>query len=654
MMHQLRHCGLVATLFLLVSCGGNGPETSQTSLPRQHQGAAPQGASASGQYDDLVQQMYLAYYGRPADPGGLAFYSKYLASINAPNTISELSNAYEADARVKYFVDIFAESQESNELYGNSNIPVVSGIYDNLFNRYPDNAGFGFWLNAIDKKYTTRARAALTILAGAQGSDLANIKAKIQASALFSSKLVAQNDTGAYSGAQAPIITRAMLAELRANSVSSEIEAAVNRGITFLKDVSASANNNAGTSVAKITGVFQYAGVQGKPMIFLVRGVNLDHFIVMDNNQDCPVFSTKDDYTPNVVRLACTPQVAGSITLRLRLLANSSSYEVTFTNIAADPKFKPTPVTPVTPAPVTPVVPACPGLQTKVNGICTGVPFNGGVWLEQLNLGNYIENNSDTYYFGRSMTGQPIPSFYPVLLNELGETVDLRVCYAYSTYSGEANYMGGPFDCTDLSNVQNHAKLPVKNPLQYAHGNFTVYARRLLTVDPSSTYYKIAEYRAGDFGFTPQVKPTDPCGIAGAIRKSDTCKLFNNPPVVAPTTPAAPPTSPPSQGVGNALKCISTSSDTRGSYDTITFKNNCSEKVFVIWCGDLQYSSSTCGSQKNYFTHSVNLPTPGYTANTYLKKNGRFRYAACYGGIGFGNDKDFIGYSDGSFVCLPD
>lgn len=99
----------------------------------------------------------------------------------------------------------------------------------------------------------------------------------------------------------------------------------------------------------------------------------------------------------------------------------------------------------------------------------------------------------------------------------------------------------------------------------------------------------------------------------------------------------------------------------RGGSDnsTVKFSNRCNEKIFVIWCGNLKHTSKECGDgpkdvgkglkSAGFFTHSANIEAGGSTT-TQVK--GQFRYAACKGGISFGNDGEYTDDASGGFRCL--
>lgn len=96
----------------------------------------------------------------------------------------------------------------------------------------------------------------------------------------------------------------------------------------------------------------------------------------------------------------------------------------------------------------------------------------------------------------------------------------------------------------------------------------------------------------------------------------------------------------------------SASACVRANGSTVT--NNCSEKVFVIWCGDLKYSKKKCGDGPNggFYTHSENLQ-PGQSKTLEIIPGGTFKYASCIGSISFGNEGAYTDTSNGSYHCLP-
>lgn len=99
----------------------------------------------------------------------------------------------------------------------------------------------------------------------------------------------------------------------------------------------------------------------------------------------------------------------------------------------------------------------------------------------------------------------------------------------------------------------------------------------------------------------------------------------------------------------------------RGGTDnsTVKFSNRCGEKIFVIWCGQLKHTNKQCGEgpkdagkagkSAGFYTHSANIEPGG---STTMQAKGQFRYAACKGGISFGNDGEYTDDASGGFRCL--
>lgn len=97
----------------------------------------------------------------------------------------------------------------------------------------------------------------------------------------------------------------------------------------------------------------------------------------------------------------------------------------------------------------------------------------------------------------------------------------------------------------------------------------------------------------------------------------------------------------------SAQNCV----DASVSGSRLTFTNNCSAHVFVIYCGGLTYSKETCGSRGagKFYTHSMNLNV-GENHDVSIK--GQYQWAACIGRISFGNDGEYKDFPDGSYQCL--
>jgi hypothetical protein len=136
-----------------------------------------------------VQKLYISYFSRPADYGGLTYWTNALA--NNPNALQEMSRQ-------------FSISQEYRTTYANmDNRAKVAEVYDNLFGRAAETAGVDYWANLLNNNQITIDNMVTQIAAGAQGTDLFAFNAKVAASSAFAARLDQPNERTAYSGAAA-------------------------------------------------------------------------------------------------------------------------------------------------------------------------------------------------------------------------------------------------------------------------------------------------------------------------------------------------------------------------------------------------------------------------------------------------------------------
>lgn len=202
--------GICCALVLLAACGGavDGPSTPHYAADVV---AGTQVPSAATGYHDVVQRIYVAYFGRPADPAGLSYWANQYLEAGMPTDMAEITAAYGTNAAVRTFVDVFGSSQESRDLYPGDNDSFITAIYHNIFSRNPDSAGKAFWVNALDAGLMTRAMAAISLMAGARSTDITVINKKINAATMFTNALNTPRRLEAYSGLTANAVLRTML-----------------------------------------------------------------------------------------------------------------------------------------------------------------------------------------------------------------------------------------------------------------------------------------------------------------------------------------------------------------------------------------------------------------------------------------------------------
>jgi len=135
-------------------------------------------------YLDQVQNAYIAYYGRPADPGGQGYWAGQLELVSGSLTalVNQFGNSDEFNA--------FAAGKNKSEL--------INQLYLNLFNRSADKAGLDWYVGEVEAGRKTIATIALDVLNGATGVDTATLASKFQAANAFSAALDTPTEVGSY------------------------------------------------------------------------------------------------------------------------------------------------------------------------------------------------------------------------------------------------------------------------------------------------------------------------------------------------------------------------------------------------------------------------------------------------------------------------
>lgn len=155
---------------------------------------------AASDYVDQIQNLYIAYFGRPADPVGLAFWTE---QVNAAN--GNLSAAIAG----------FATSTESGALYAGVSLgDKVTAIYQNLFNRAPEPTGLAFWVAKLVSGEISDAQAAYEILSAAGPGDAAAIGNKLSVAKAFTAALDTPAEIAGYNGLTAASLVRSFLSKV--------------------------------------------------------------------------------------------------------------------------------------------------------------------------------------------------------------------------------------------------------------------------------------------------------------------------------------------------------------------------------------------------------------------------------------------------------
>lgn len=188
---------------------------------------------AAQDYAAVVQQLYVAYFGRPADYFGLQNFQSQLDGMGAPKTITELNAAVQAGSNpaLNALVNSFASSEESTKLYGTDNSPIgiskfLVAVFQNVIGRTPDlGPGWDFWYDALASGQLTRANAALAIAEGALSNtsaqgilDAKAVTNKQQVASAFTAALDTPEKINAYSTAAAVATATGLLKDVTAST----------------------------------------------------------------------------------------------------------------------------------------------------------------------------------------------------------------------------------------------------------------------------------------------------------------------------------------------------------------------------------------------------------------------------------------------------
>ena len=198
---------------------------------------------AASTYFAQVQQLYIAYFGRPADPIGQAYWA---ANIDA------------AKGDISAVIAGFSASKESAELFGNkSTIDKVTAIFQNAFGRAPEPEGLAYWVAQLDSGKVSQAQASWTIQQNAGEGDAAVVQNKLTAAQAFTAKLDTTAAITGYQGADAAQMARDFLKDVTADNATAtaavEGAAVAIEAIVAVGDVGATLVLTSGIDVLKGT-----------------------------------------------------------------------------------------------------------------------------------------------------------------------------------------------------------------------------------------------------------------------------------------------------------------------------------------------------------------------------------------------------------------
>jgi S-layer protein len=123
---------------------------------------------------DLIQQLYVAYFNRPADVAGLNYWTNALAN---GGKIADIAKSFSQQTE---YTSLFAGKQPDE---------IVNIIYTNLFGRGAEQAGLDYWGAKLQAGLVSVADVVLQVAGGATGTDLTAYNNKVDASKAFTTEL---------------------------------------------------------------------------------------------------------------------------------------------------------------------------------------------------------------------------------------------------------------------------------------------------------------------------------------------------------------------------------------------------------------------------------------------------------------------------------
>jgi hypothetical protein len=143
-----------------------------------------------------VTAMYLGFFGRAADSAGQSFwvndYQQALSNGTAADVARDMAGQFQFsdEAQGLYpFLDPDAQSQSNERVDA-----FVENVYDNLFDRVPEQAGVAFWRGEVQDRLSSNediGDVIIDILAGANGQDVDALTNKIEVANAYTETVAA-------------------------------------------------------------------------------------------------------------------------------------------------------------------------------------------------------------------------------------------------------------------------------------------------------------------------------------------------------------------------------------------------------------------------------------------------------------------------------
>ena len=143
-----------------------------------------------------VQQLYVSYFGRPADPAGLDYWTNI---VEAQKSTAAVSATFAASAEYKAAYE------------GKTNAQIVDQLYTNLFGRPADATGRAYWVDLLDKGTIKVDTIVYEVSLAALTTDKEAVENKVAAATAFTAALDTEAEIAGYSGDAALVLAKAFI-----------------------------------------------------------------------------------------------------------------------------------------------------------------------------------------------------------------------------------------------------------------------------------------------------------------------------------------------------------------------------------------------------------------------------------------------------------
>ena len=283
-------------------------------------------------YTDQVQKVYIAYYGRAADPVGLKYWA---AKVETDGLAGIMAS--------------FGASAEATTLYGSlTNTAMVNALYKQSFGRDADFAGLMHYAGELTAGTMTAATIAQNIFDGATGTDATILANKLIVAKAYTTAVDTASEVVAYSGTVAATSARALLTTIDATTVTTGFDVATS--IASIVSTSNSTGNIAGSSFVltpstdvagktsatngTLSSTFRFTDVANETVTGDIGTIQAADILLDGSSTDQDVLNltlsgTLGAFTSNRIENINAEFAAGVPILDLTNITNTTAYSVT-------------------------------------------------------------------------------------------------------------------------------------------------------------------------------------------------------------------------------------------------------------------------------------------------------------------------------------